>query len=110
VSRDELLEAVRRVKLVARDPVGTPLRMKMSSDGVDLRMMSQDSGEANEHLDGTLKGNEIEMAFNNELLAEGVEACSSENITIDSSEPGRLAVIRGEGDDSFIYLLMPLKS
>jgi len=44
------------------------------------------------------------------LLAEGVEACSSENITIDSSEPGRLAVIRGEGDDSFIYLLMPLQS
>jgi len=110
VSRDELLEAVRRVKLVARDPVGTPLRMKMSSDGVSLRMMSQDSGEGKEQLDATLKGDEIEMAFNNELLAEGIEACASENVTIDSSDPGKLAVIRGEGDDTFIYLLMPLKS
>lgn len=110
VSRDELLEAIRRVKLVARDPVGTPLRVQMSSEGAQLKMMSQDSGEADERIDATLKGNEIEMAFNNELLAEGVEACSSETVTIDSSEPGKLAVIRGEGDERFIYLLMPLRS
>ena len=115
ISRDALLEAIRRVKLVARDPIGTPLKIRMSNDGVTLRMVSQDSGEAVENIEADLKGNEIEMSFNNELLAAGIDACSTETVSIQTSEPGKLAVIRpvGDGDGKtaeYTYLLMPLRA
>ena len=115
ISRDALLEAIRRVKLVARDPIGTPLKIRMASDGVTLRMVSQDSGEAIENIEADLKGNEIEMSFNNELLAAGIDACSTETVSIQTSEPGKLAVIRpvGDGDGKtadYTYLLMPLRA
>lgn len=110
VSREAMLEAVRRVKLVARDPIGTPLRIRIANDGVTLRMVSQDSGEAVEDLDGEMAGNEIEMSFNNELLAAGVEACNSDLVTIQTSEPGKLAVIRPKDRADYTYLLMPLRS
>lgn len=110
ISRESVLESIRRVKLVARDPIGTPLRIRIAPDGVTLRMVSQDSGEAHEQLDGEMSGNEIEMSFNNELLAAGVEACGSELVTIQTSEPGKLAVIRPKDDPSYTYLLMPLRS
>lgn len=110
VSRDGILEAIRRVKLVARDPIGTPLRLEISSDRVTLRMVTPDSGEAMEEVDASTAGNDIEIRFNNELLASGLDAVSSDDVVIQTSEPGKLAVIRGINDDNFTYLLMPLKS
>ena len=115
VSRDALIESIRRVKLVARDPIGTPLKVRMSTDGVTLRMVSQDSGEAVENIEADLKGNEIEMSFNNELLAAGIDACPTDIVSIETSEPGKLAVIRPviDGDSkkaNYTYLLMPLRA
>ncbi|MGA1299119.1 MAG: DNA polymerase III subunit beta [Ilumatobacteraceae bacterium] len=115
IGRDALLDAIRRVKLVARDPIGTPLRIRMDADGVTLRMISQDSGEAVENIEAELSGNEIEMSFNNELLAAGIDACSTETVSIQTSEPGKLAVIRPVVDGNakkadYTYLLMPLRS
>jgi DNA polymerase-3 subunit beta len=110
VAREPLTEAIRRVKLVARDPIGTPLRMQISGIAVTLRMITPDNGEATEQLDANHAGNDIEIRFNNELLTQGLEACGTDDVTIQTSEPGKLAVIKGVGQPNFTYLLMPLKS
>jgi len=110
ISREEALEAIRRVKLVARDPIGTPLRIRMANDGITMKIVSQDNGEAFEQLDGELTGNEIEMSFNNEFLAAGIDACQTEFVDIQTSEPGKLAVIRPKDGTDYTYLLMPLRS
>jgi len=110
VAREQLTEAIRRVKLVARDPIGTPLRMQISADSLTLRMITPDNGEATEQLDATHTGNDIEIRFNNEMLTQGLEACSTDDVTIQTSEPSKLAVIKGVGRPNFTYLLMPLKS
>jgi DNA polymerase-3 subunit beta len=110
VAREPMMEAIRRVKLVARDPIGTPLRLQISSSSVTLRMITPDNGEATEQLDATNTGNDIEIRFNNELLTQGLDACGTEEVTIQTTEPGRLAMIKGVGQNNFMYLLMPLKS
>lgn len=110
VNKDAILEAIRRVKLVARDPIGTPLRLEITGDGITLRMVTPDSGEAVEQIEGVVSGNDIEIRFNNELLSSGLDAAASDDVVIQTSEPGKLAVIRGEGSEAFTYLLMPLKS
>jgi DNA polymerase-3 subunit beta len=110
VAREPLMESIRRVKLVARDPIGTPLRMHFTSDAVTLRMITPDNGEASEQIDANHHGDDIEIRFNNELLSQGLEACGTEDVTIQTTEPGKLALIRGVGRSDFMYLLMPLKS
>lgn len=110
VPREALTEAIRRVKLVARDPIGTPLRVHITSNEVALRMITPDNGEAFEQIDAANQGNEIEIRFNNELLTQGLEACGTDDVTIQTSEPSKLAVIKGVGQNNFTYLLMPLKS
>lgn len=110
IGRDSILEAIRRVKLVARDPIGTPLRLEITAEGVTLRMVTPDSGEAVEQIEGVVSGQDIEIRFNNELLASGLDAVPTDDVVIQTSEPGKLAVIRGEGSGDFTYLLMPLKS
>ena len=44
VSRSALLDAVRRVRLLAQE--ATPVRLAMSSDGLELVAMAQDVGQA----------------------------------------------------------------
>jgi DNA polymerase-3 subunit beta len=110
ISREAMMEAIRRVKLVARDPIGTPLRLEIKEDSVTLRMVTPDNGEAVERLDAVVHGADIEIRFNNELLTQGLDASGADEITIQTSEPGKLALIRGVGQEDFTYLLMPLKS
>ena len=69
VGREVLLEAVRRVKLLARE--ATPVRLAMSSDGLELVAVTQDVGQAHESLDAKFEGTDLTVAFNPEYLAAG---------------------------------------
>lgn len=107
VSREPLIEALRRVKLLARD--ATPVRMQMSADGLELRAVTQDVGEGTESLDATYTGDDLTVAFNPDYLLAGIEAVEAEEIslaTIDSLKP---AVVRDPTTDDFLYLLMPVR-
>ena len=49
------------------------------------------------------------MAFNPEYFASGVEACSSDSITLSTLDSLKPAVVRGVGNDDYLYLLMPVR-
>ena len=93
VSRDALLEAIKRVKLLARD--ATPIRLQMSSDSLRLTAITQDVGNAVEELDARLVGNELTVAFNPDYFAAGVEAMTTEEVTLETLDALKPAVLRG---------------
>jgi DNA polymerase-3 subunit beta len=108
VGRDALLEAVRRVKLLARDPV-TPVRIALGAEGIQLSVITPDWGQATEDLDAKYEGAEMTVAFNPTYLIDGIEAVLGEEVvlsTLDSLKPATLRSV--EGDD-FLYLLMPVR-
>ncbi len=108
VGRDVLLDALRRVALLARD--STPVRLSLS-DG-EIRLLAVDpelSGEADEEIEGDYSGEPMTIAFNPAYLREGIEACSGEHILIETSDPLKPAMIRELDSDSYQYLLMPVR-
>ena len=107
VEREPLLEAIRRVKILARD--ATPVRLQMGGDTLRLTAITQDVGNASEELDATYEGTDLTVAFNPEYLASGVEACSADSITLSTLDSLKPAVVRGVGDDDYLYLLMPVR-
>ncbi len=107
LSRDELLNALRRVKLLARE--STPVRLEMSDDGIELLAITQDVGTARESLDGTYSGSPLTVAFNPQFLLEGAEAAPSEDIKLATIDELKPAVLRVDGSDGFLYLLMPVR-
>lgn len=108
VGREPLLDSVRRVRLVASSP-STPVRLEMRGDGVDLWVNEMDRGQAHETIDATLEGNELTVAFNPDYLIAGIEAAGTEEITIETSDPMKPAVIRSPDNPDFLYLLMPVR-
>jgi DNA polymerase III subunit beta len=107
VEREPLLEAIRRVKILARD--ATPVRLQIASDGLKLTAITQDVGNATEELDASAVGGDLTVAFNPDYLAAGVEAVGADQITLSTIDALKPAVVRGVGRDDYLYLLMPVR-
>ncbi len=109
ISREALEQAVKRVRLVAQDRNSQPVRLIVKTDGVELRQVAQEIGEAQEHIDAKCEGDELEVAFNSEYLLDGLSASGSEEVVIETIDPLKPATLRGTDQESFTYLLMPVR-
>jgi DNA polymerase-3 subunit beta len=107
VGREVLLEAVRRVKLLARE--ATPVRLAMSSDGLELVAITQDVGQAHEALDAKFEGTDLTVAFNPEYLVQGIEVAPGDEVTIETVDALKPALLRCSEHPEFLYLLMPVR-
>ncbi|MDH3754880.1 MAG: DNA polymerase III subunit beta [Acidimicrobiia bacterium] len=107
INRSELLDAVRRVRLLAQE--STPVRLSMSPDGLELIAMTQDVGQAHEALDAAYDGDELTVAFNPDYLLNGIDVSAGDEIRLETVDALKPAVLRTVGDDDFLYLLMPVR-
>ena len=108
VGREALVEAVKRVKLMARE-LNTPVRLSMGADGLELVAITQDVGQAHEQLDAEYDGTDLTVAFNPDYLLSGIEVTPGDEIYLDTVDAQKPAVIRAGGAQEFLYLLMPVR-
>ncbi len=109
LDKDELLDALARVTLVAQDHI--PVKMKLSEGGVEVAVSRQDVGGETEHLDGQFSGTdeEVSIAFNPRYLQDGVSALSGDKVRIQVIDSYKPAVLDDGSDGAFLYLLMPVR-
>lgn len=107
IGRESLINAVRRVRLMAQD--STPIRLDMSADGLELSATTQDVGEAREQLDAVYDGEDLTVAFNPEYLLDGAETAPGDQIVLNTVDALKPAVIRTPETEQFLYLLMPVR-
>lgn len=107
VGREPLLDAVRRVRLLAQD--NTPVRLVLSADGLELLAVTQDVGQAHENLDAKYEGADLTVAFNPEYLIQGVDVTPGDEIVLETIDALKPAVIRSTETQDFLYLLMPVR-
>lgn len=108
MGRDALLEALRRVKILATREA-TPVRLSVTPESVRLTTVTADIGTAEEEIDATLEGGELTVAFNPDYLASGAEAAVGDEVTLELLDGLKPAVIRGVGHPEYLYLLMPVR-
>jgi DNA polymerase-3 subunit beta len=104
--REELLEVVRRVSLMAQR--NSPLRLRFAEGEVTVSAITQDVGEARESLPAPYAADPLEIGFNAEFLRSGLESIDSDSLRFKLISPLRPAVLEGESDD-YVYLIMPIR-
>ncbi|MEL6892154.1 MAG: DNA polymerase III subunit beta [Actinomycetota bacterium] len=107
VSKPAMIEAIRRVKILAQD--STPVRLTLGGDTVQLTAITQDVGNAAEEIDASYDGAEMTVAFNPDYLAAGIDAIDADDVTLATMDPMKPAVLRGAGQEDYLYLLMPVR-
>lgn len=106
VGRQLLLDAVKRVGLLARE--NTPVRIEFNALGVRLTSSSPDLGGAVEAVEAKYEGEDLTVAFNPGYLADGLQVASGDNVTLEIRDGLKPGVVRGDGQE-FTYLVMPVR-
>jgi DNA polymerase III subunit beta len=104
--RDELLEVVRRVSVMAQR--NAPLRLRFAEGELTVSAQTQDVGEAHETMPAAFSGEALDIGFNPEFLRDGIESVDGDELRLKLISPLRPAVLQGTGDD-FSYLIMPIR-
>ena len=104
--REEVLEVVRRVSLMAQR--NSPIRLRFGGGELTVSAITQDVGEARESLPAPYNGDPMEIGFNAEFLRDGLDSVDSDSVTFKLISPLRPVVLEGESDD-YVYLIMPIR-
>lgn len=115
ISTSALAESVKRVSLVLEREA--PIRVHFTNGEAVITGGggSGELAEAKEFIECTLTGEELIIAFNYQFLLDGLSAIDSSVAVVSMTTPIRPAVISGaadfgaQPDDSFKYLLMPIR-
>ncbi|WHS50429.1 DNA polymerase III subunit beta [Rothia sp. SD9660Na] len=114
VRTSDLMEAVRRVSLVAER--NTPVRLAFSQGQVTLDAGTGEDAQATEVLQAHLHGEDITVAFNPSYLSEGLHTFAANKFVRFSFTDPRKPVVLSEQDDwqaedekNYRYLLMPIR-
>jgi DNA polymerase-3 subunit beta len=76
---------------------------------LEVSAHTPDVGEGQEVLDAEYSGEPLVIAFNPGFLNDGASAIGPERLVLEAGDGLKPAILRGEGDDSFTYLLMPVR-
>ena len=109
VPREAFIEAVKRVRLIGRDRDNAPIRLMMGTSGLELQTIVHDVGQATETLDAKYEGSETTIAFNPEFLLDGLGAIASEEVSVETLDTSKPAIVRAADGGDFLYLLMPVR-
>lgn len=113
VDTQVLIEAVKRVSIVAER--NTPVRLRFVDGQVGIDAGTGEDAQASEAVECALVGPEIEIAFNPHYLTDGLNAVSTPYTRLAFTQPGKPAVmsgqqeIDGDADTSYRYVLMPVR-
>jgi DNA polymerase III subunit beta len=110
VETSQLVEAVRRVSLVATRT--SPVRLSFSADGVVLEAGGLDEAEAAESLSASFEGEPLTIAFNPTYLLDGLGAIDSDTAHLSFTAATKPAVLTGKPSEEagdYRYLLMPVR-
>jgi DNA polymerase-3 subunit beta len=117
ISREPLLETVRRVSLLSSEKSNS-VKLVFGEDQLEVTANSPDVGEARETLDIPYRGKSMQIAFNPEFLMAPLRNLDGESVLLDLIDEMSPGVIRvpstapdaGPSDSgSFLYVLMPMR-
>lgn len=104
----ELISCVKRVSLLAQ--AHTPVRFAFddAEQRIIISAKTQDVGASKAELAAQVEGEGMEIAFNHQYLLDGL-ASIDENAVIELQTSLKPGILKSEGDESFIYLAMPVR-
>lgn len=112
-NRQELLEAVKRVSLVAEHK--TSVRLSFADGALVLEAGQGDNASAKEGVEVFSHSEDLNTAFNPQFLQEGLAVCETEFVRFGFTDATKAAVLEPQAkqdepvDAMFRYLLMPIR-
>ncbi|MEK7176996.1 MAG: DNA polymerase III subunit beta [Patescibacteria group bacterium] len=86
------------------------LSFKLSPKAKNFEIESKNSsvGENTHNLDAVLEGSDLSININHKYFTDCFQSITTDSISLDFSGQAKPIIVRGVGDTSFLYLVMPM--
>ncbi len=84
------------------------IKISPSSKALKLKTKNNDIGENSSLLQAALSGEDIEINFNYKYIIDCFQSINTDSVSLQFNGLNKPVVIRGVGDQSFMYLVMPM--
>ncbi len=106
--KEDFLLALKKTFLFT-DKIGKT-KISLESNNLILKTLNKNIGEIEEYIKIKKEGENFSLNINNKYLSEGITAINSDSIELWFISKEAPLLIKGVGDNSFIYILMPMNN
>jgi DNA polymerase-3 subunit beta len=114
LSRDVLLNAVRRASYFARDNndvirlVVSPGEDDLTPGNVEVSANAAERGNSHSFVDASVTGGDVQVAFNSRYLSDVLSVLKHGQVMMGLNGPTQAGIIRPSGGDSYTHVIMPM--
>lgn len=108
VLKEDLIQSLRLVNVFS-DSFNQILLKTNNKDGaITLHSRNTDVGENHTSVDAAVSGDDVQMYLNHKYLSDCFSSVISDSINFSFNESNKPFLVKGVGDNSFLYLIMPM--
>lgn len=110
LQRNEFLNQIKTASLFSGKINEVKLKVDPKTGKVEIFSQSPDLGDYQSFFSGQIKGQLVEISFNHRFLADGLANIKSSEVIFELSGEGGPGVLKPVGDQSYLYIVMPIKA
>ena len=101
-------DSIERASLIINERIKNPLRITFNDNNVTVRCQTA-IGKVVDEFSAEVKGEEIEIGFNNRYLLEALRNSGCEEVILQMPGPLSPAIIKPVKGDEFLFLVLPVR-
>ncbi|HBN07210.1 MAG TPA: DNA polymerase III subunit beta [Cyanobacteria bacterium UBA8530] len=109
IDRASLLSSVERVSIMASEREAKVIKLRFSQGQIELKANAADLGESDEILEIDYEGEEMTVSFNSVYLTESLRAMEGETLLWSMNTAIAQTKISSSDDQTYSYILMPIR-
>jgi DNA polymerase-3 subunit beta len=109
IDREELIKAIKLSSFFSSKINDVRLRVNPKKSLIEIFSQDIDLGENLSELKGEIKGKDLEIIFNHRYFLDGLNSVKSKKVILGFNGEVSPGTIKPEGDENFIYVIMPIK-
>ncbi len=86
------------------------IKADAATDGIVISTLNGDYGETTDSITGVLEGDSVEIALNYRYVSDSLQSINADSVVLSFFGQGKPLIMRGVGDKSFTYLVMPMNN
>jgi len=110
LNKDSFINQIRTASLFSGKTNEVKLIINSKKKEVKILSQSSEIGEHQSLILGKIEGMDLEISFNYKFLLDGLSKIKSSEVVLELSGDSGPGVLRPVGDDTYLYVVMPIKS
>jgi DNA polymerase III subunit beta len=106
--KDDITSALRLVNVFSDSFNQIKLRVDKQKEEINLYSRNTDIGENTTAVTAVVNGEDIEIFMNHKYLSDVLSVLGTDSLSVSFSEKNKPCIIKGIGETSFLYLIMPM--